>query len=110
MCVSFWFVVVCLQLDCTADTDQDIVAQYEGVVEQINAIQVELDSAQQRLDEGKETLEKKKKEWMPMLKRITETVSEKFASMFANIGHVGEVTLHEDEVRRRRHGVVVSLQ
>eukprot|EP00038_Savillea_parva_P018994 m.26072 g.26072 ORF g.26072 m.26072 type:complete len:1078 (+) comp4290_c0_seq1:23-3256(+) len=97
------------KLDCTADTDQDIVAQYEGVVEQINAIQVELDSAQQRLDEGKETLEKKKKEWMPMLKRITETVSEKFASMFANIGHVGEVTLHEDEHDYSQYGLEIRV-
>lgn len=79
-----------------------MVAEYESVVEKINSLQSTLDDLRKELEDAVAALEQKKTQWMKEIKVITQTVSEKFGEMFANIGHVGEVSLFEDEVSAER--------
>jgi hypothetical protein len=76
------------------------VADYESVVAKISNLQESLEKDKEYLEMAIKELEEKKTTWMPKINEITTTVSEKFAEMFANIGHVGEVSLFEHEVCR----------
>ncbi|QDZ24513.1 structural maintenance of chromosomes protein 5 [Chloropicon primus] len=88
-------VIIKLQskINALAISDPNILEEYEQVTKAIDEVQATLLSNEEDYNNFETNLRKKEEAWLNPLQDVVKRVNEKFTSLFADLGFVGEVRL-----------------
>eukprot|EP00041_Stephanoeca_diplocostata_P023021 m.558794 g.558794 ORF g.558794 m.558794 type:complete len:454 (+) comp22200_c1_seq24:2321-3682(+) len=97
------------KLQCAADTDTDIVQDFESTEKKIAEHEVTANNAKKAHEKLVHDIEHTKSQWLPQLESVISQVSQSFGDMLSHLGFDGEVKLHTHETDYTQFGVEIYV-
>ncbi|XP_021236261.1 structural maintenance of chromosomes protein 5 [Numida meleagris] len=99
------------RVSCFTGLSASVVEECSKQIEEIQKLTEDIEENKKELDNYKQSISKIKERWLNPLKRMIESINEKFSGFFSSMESVGEVDLHvENEEEYDKYGIRIRVK
>uniref|UniRef100_G1N298 Structural maintenance of chromosomes protein 5 n=1 Tax=Meleagris gallopavo TaxID=9103 RepID=G1N298_MELGA len=99
------------RVSCFTGLSASVVEECSKQMEEIQKLMEDIEENKKELDNYKQSISEIKERWLNPLKKMIESVNEKFSGFFSSMESVGEVDLHvENEEEYDKYGIRIRVK
>uniref|UniRef100_A0A8C2T557 Structural maintenance of chromosomes protein 5 n=1 Tax=Coturnix japonica TaxID=93934 RepID=A0A8C2T557_COTJA len=99
------------RVSCFTGLSASVVEECSKQMEEIQKLTEDIEENKKELDNYKQSILKIKEKWLNPLKKMIESINEKFSAFFSSMESVGEVDLHvENEEEYDKYGIRIRVK